>query len=355
MKPWTNMKPWTKMKLKKIFANPTSSVNKVKLNSNKKRVWLLDLPGYGNLGDEAIAVSEVYFLRECCVKHDYDLELFNQSEFEDNFKWYKKHIDKQDIIVLQGGGNLGNAYQHLEDIRKIIIHEFPKNKIVLFPQTYYFEKSNEGIKKAKQTDQVYNHHPNLTLIAREKFSYNKMKKHFPNNKVYLLPDMVLYYPFNKNIGSKNKNLVTFCMRNDTEKSVTNQALQKLYQYFKSKGFEVKTTDTVVDENFDSDIDKAKVAVDNKIEELAKGSLVVTDRLHGMVLSVLGNTNCIVFGNYNYKIKGVYQWLDDIKGVRYLNEDDSIENAIQSLNGVSYRYNQRKFHPEFKKMEKLIFE
>lgn len=53
----------------------------------------------------------------------------------------------KDLLILTGGGNLGNQYPDDERIRRKTIETFPKNKIVLFPQTFFFTQDEDGKKR----------------------------------------------------------------------------------------------------------------------------------------------------------------------------------------------------------------
>ena len=49
----------------------------------------------------------------------------------------------------------------------------------------------------------------------------------------------------------------------------------------------------------------------KRDKFSKAELVITDRLHGMIFSVITKTPCLVFDNKNHKISETYTaWLKD---------------------------------------------
>lgn len=349
-----NMYPWTKAKIKSLNKKRTASTEQLK-NDNRPKVYLLDLPGHGNLGDEAIAVSEYAFLEKYCRKYGYDLLLFNVAEFIPNLYWYKKNIKKNDIILCHGGGNIGDEYDFFEDVRRTIIHEFKDNQIIIFPQTYYFNTTEDAKKSELFGQKIFNQHKDLTIFAREKYSYEKMKKIFNKCNVYLTPDMVLNYPYSAEMNSlKDHKKVLFCMRDDVEASLSETKIKELENNLTKKGYTVKYTDTATDNAFGSDIEGAKKAVDAKIKEFSSAELVLTDRLHGMVLTSLSGTNCIVFTNYNYKVKGVYNWLKDYKGIHFYKGKEDISAIIDSLENETYTYDHGKYSEYFEKMAEIIF-
>jgi len=47
-----------------------------------------------------------------------------------------------------------------------------------------------------------------------------------------------------------------------------------------------------------------------LNDFSSSKLVVTDRLHGMVFAALAGTPCVVMGNCNYKVKGIYNWIEN---------------------------------------------
>ncbi|MDC2839298.1 polysaccharide pyruvyl transferase family protein [Limosilactobacillus mucosae] len=348
--------PWTKYKLESNLRHPNSHAQAIS-TKNKRKVFILDLPEHNNLGDRAIAVSEIHFLKNRADKYNYDLETFDCSEFVDNLSWYLRNITSRDVIVCQGGGNLGDQYLFYEDIRRTIIHEFPNNKIIIFPQTYFFNNNKQGKKQEGLTEKIYNSHTNLTVLAREKISYQKMKEHFYNCKVELVPDMVLKYPFDGQVEKKNPNKAIICMRDDSEKAINNDTREQIQRNLKSMGYEVEYTDTVLPEDkkylgYDYKISKA--LVDNKIRQLSSAQLVITDRLHGMVLTSLSSTNCIIFNNYNYKVRGVYDWLKYNNGLVMFDETMDFNKVVQELDAIHYTYDKNIYNDQFLKIEKLIF-
>lgn len=348
------LSPWTKVKVKSLNKTPTDSIKQLKKNG-KPKIYLLDLPGYGNLGDQAIAVAEVNFLKKYCKLYNYDLLLFNVEEFISNFRWYKKHIKKEDLILCQGGGNMSDEYDFLEDFRRVIIHEFKDNRIIVFPQTYFFSSKNKGVKSEKVGEKIYNSHKNLTLFAREKYSFEKMKKAYPNCDVYLVPDMVLNYPRKETkLKKKDKKKIIFCIRDDVERKIGSRFIENLTKFFIDKGYKVEFTDTITDKDFISDIKNAETVVDNKISQFSEAQVVLTDRLHGMLLTTLSNTNCIVFDNYNYKVKGVYEWVKNYKGIKFYKKDEDIKKNMNILSNIEYRYSPSDYAKYFESMAKVIF-
>ena len=63
---------------------------------------------------------------------------------------------------------------------------------------------------------------------------------------------------------------------------------------------------------------------------ASAKLVITDRLHGMVLSAMTNTPTLAFSNCNYKVKGIYDWISDNTFLAYCDDTTDIEARFAEL-------------------------
>ena len=69
---------------------------------------------------------------------------------------------------------------------------------------------------------------------------------------------------------------------------------------------------------------------DKFKDFQKYELVITDRLHGMVFCAISGTPCIVFGNYNQKVKGTYEWIKNLPYIKYIDSMDNINLEIDNL-------------------------
>lgn len=73
-----------------------------------------------------------------------------------------------DIIVLVGGGNLGNQYLDQRLMRNAAIKTFTKQPIVVFPQSAYYTKDFFGKIALRQDKKVFSTYKNLHIFLREK-------------------------------------------------------------------------------------------------------------------------------------------------------------------------------------------
>lgn len=139
----------------------------------------LDLPYYNNIGDVLIWQGTLDFLKQVPYKCLYATDCKNYN---------KQKLNKETIILLQGGGNWGDLYEDHQEFRKKVIQEFPQNKVIVLPQSIHYQDSNK-----LQTDiAFFKVYPNVTICTRDNQSFELASRCFPNNNVLLVPDMAFH-------------------------------------------------------------------------------------------------------------------------------------------------------------------
>lgn len=82
-----------------------------------KRIFVFELPCFDNLGDHAIAYATKIALDNFCKENtEYKLFVIPSKQIRDDIFSLKKTITAKDIIVCQGGGNMGSLYEFAESI-----------------------------------------------------------------------------------------------------------------------------------------------------------------------------------------------------------------------------------------------
>jgi pyruvyl transferase EpsO len=139
------------------------------------QIVYLDYPVHENVGDLLIMKgTEAYFIdngihvrnRYCCI----------------NFRQTMK-IPEDWIIVCHGGGNFGDLYPQYQQMRERVVQAYPRNRIVVLPQTIHFKSSAEEQRSLR----CFSDHADFHLFVRDEISYEKASKVLTN--VYLAPDM----------------------------------------------------------------------------------------------------------------------------------------------------------------------
>lgn len=313
-----------------------------------KKIVLFGVPTHENIGDAAIVLAEEKFIRDNLKQYEYIRVL--DEEIKERIKEIKKELKDEDVILLHGGGNLGNEYLICEERRRMVIETFPNNKIILMPQSIYFSNDENGKRELEKTKKIYNKHNNLTLIAREKKSFEIMKKIFTNINVILTPDIVMYL---NETQKTERNGVVLAMRKDVEKVLTPEQTEKINKevskYFKEK---ILTDTHLGDVQIYCYI--REKTVKRKLEEIRNAQLVITDRLHGMIFAAITSTPCIALENYNHKIESSFEWLKNQKYIRFLKNLNDLEKAIIELKDKKdCKYNNEFAIKEYKKIIDII--
>lgn len=322
------------------------------IKREEKKIILALAANYGNLGDIAITYAQKKFLEKNFPKYKI-VEVPIDKTYE-NMKSLQKITNKNDIITIIGGGNFGDIYLDIERARQFFIKKFPKNKIICFPQTIDFSNDKKGRKQLKTAIKRYTKHKNLILFAREKKSYKIMKENFRKNKVYLVPDIVL--SLNKQQPIEERKFITLCFRNDKENKINQDEKNKLIKRLKKR-----YRNELIEK--DTHVGNIKIEENNREEYLEdiwstfrKSKIVLTDRLHGMIFSVITGTPCIAFQNSNGKIKETYEaWLNDISQIEMISDDFRSEDIERKISEQILKRNEIKVIEKEKEYKQLIKE
>lgn len=293
----------------------------------KKKCFVFLAADYGNLGDVAITYAQEKFLKEQIP--EYEIVDVPISRTLSHLKAIKNICTTDDIVTIVGGGNMSDLYFDIELLRQMVVKAFPNNRVISFPQTMFFSDSLSGKYLKRQAVKVYSQHINLTITARERWSYYFMQRTFPNCK--LCPDIVM--TLDKREPFAERKGVTFCLRNDAESELTQDFKDKLRAY-------VSSNYIVVD--YDTHIGRGGLSLEERENELNKiwaqfrsSQWVITDRLHGMIFAFITGTPCIVFPNNNYKIEGCYNWIKDC-GYIYFCTQDNYKSFLNKSNNIYFQ-------------------
>ncbi len=288
---------------------------------------LLELPYYNNVGDLLIWKGEETFLQS--IPH----KCLMRSSFH---KFSFPNITESTIILLQGGGNWGDVWSGNKTphgFRRQIVQHYPKNKIIVFPQTVYYNNALDFSADAE----LFGKCKNLTICARDKVSYQLLKSQFTNT-ILLLPDMAFcikddFFSFNQREEKKER--ILYLKRNDCE-------FKDLIQAIPIKGkYDTKDWPCMDKNNYsnrfitfilwkypnffpkwfiNSYFQKIYFhrTINKGIQFVSKYSTIYTTRLHVAILSILLHKKCYIIDNSYGKNKHFYDtWLKDIDDLKLL--------------------------------------
>ena len=320
------------------------------INSQGRRMILLNTPEHGNIGDLAIALAERQFLSTEIP--DYPVLELTNNQCHYFLQKRRTFIRPEDIVLVHGGGYVGTLWIAEERMFRKILKKFAKNKIVVFPQTVYFSEDSRGRRELLRLKNVIDSCKDISLFVRDKISYDYIKSNQIVDKCYLSPDMVMAYRYKREKNNTNNSKVIFCMRNDKEKTTTDSTIQELKRKLIEEGYEILTTDTVVEKVVYQE--KRQEEVDNKLKQLQEGALVITDRLHGMILSSIVGTPCIAMDNISGKVRGGYEWLKNMSYVKCINPEEISVDMIESMSQPKrIEYDADAFIGKFYELKKVL--
>jgi pyruvyl transferase EpsI len=309
-----------------------------------KNFVLLGTPLHSNIGDRAITLAEKNFLYEHFHLRPIITLPFNVSP-------HSLPIYNNSIIIMYGGGNFGDLYLREEEYRRKIFKEYKNIPTILFPQTIFFKDK----KHLEESIKIYSEN-GLKLFAREKNSYENMKFNFLSNEVYATPDIVMNLNYSK--YNRNKSGVLEVMRTDGEKNIDANTLSDINFFLETKFNTINKTDMHSKLPWrEYWVTKDSKLVNDKIQEFKDAKLVVTDRLHGMIFSLITGTPCICFDNLTHKTAGVYEWV--IEGgfdnyIKLVSNYEEFKEAYNNLNlDESYIYHPEKYNKYWDLLKKAI--
>jgi exopolysaccharide biosynthesis predicted pyruvyltransferase EpsI len=312
-----------------------------------KPVALLDFPWHMNSGDSAIWLGELRFLRRNRNRVVYLCDPWSYSPREAE----KRMGDA--MIVIHGGGNFGDLYLENQALRERVAADFPDRRIVQLPQTVWFS-SNGASDRARQ---VLSRHPDLTLMVRDKRSLEFAGRELEMSPV-LCPDMAFALgPLSRprspakevvwlartDIESKGPDVpsdsqveVTDWMDYEQPEASPRVAIRRALQ---GAGQSARTSLGRYHGRLRGALPQGKFLfklhargrLAHGCDLLARGRVVVTDRLHGHILSVLlGIPHVLMDNSYGKNASFYATWTHDLDLVRWANGGDDPVRLAQSL-------------------------
>jgi exopolysaccharide biosynthesis predicted pyruvyltransferase EpsI len=275
------------------------------------RCALLDVPFHGNVGDNAIWLGEQRILRALGARVLYaaNLSAYDPARLAER-------LAGRGTILLHGGGNLGDLWPEHQRVREEVVAAFPDYPIIQLPQSICF-RDPAALRRAKV---VFDRHPNLTLLIRDQNSLDIARNTFRARSI-LCPDMALALGELKRAGRPRLDVLALC-RSDHEsaaralpggdvpwkfqdwvtaprglRSGVWRALRRLHRYHGVLG---KGTGLY---HLYGLLARQRLEYGRRL--LSRARVVVTDRLHGHVLSLLLGIPHVIMDDRYGKTRSFY--------------------------------------------------
>jgi pyruvyl transferase EpsO len=276
----------------------------------RRHAALVDFPNHSNVGDNAIWLGELAWLAEAGVDVRYRCEMKTYDPAA-----LAQALGPDGTIFIHGGGNLGDLWPKHQRLREAVIRDFPDRPIVQLPQTLHFRDRDS----LARTRAVFDGHPDLTLCVRDRASLELAGNEFRATTL-LCPDMAFYLGPLPRLRAPRRDI--FWLRRDdreasgaTEtpsspelavadwlddrRSLPDRARRALrrrpLRWLARTPPMRRTISRFVDASYDW---QAERRLRFGCRLLASGSVVVTDRLHAHILSLLlGIPHVVLDNNY----------------------------------------------------------
>lgn len=285
-----------------------------------KTAYIFGTPMHKNIGDSAILIAEREFLKKCGYINVVEV---SGDEYLGFRKCIRRLLPKNAALFLPGGGNMGDLWLPEENLRREIIADFQEHQIVIFPQTIHYSDTSDGIREQEKSIPYYNCNEKIVIVAREKTSYETMKNLYSKAKILVTPDIVLSMKFTQE--KEKREGILLCFRNDKEKDLTEENIEKMIQKLSVNKYLITRTDTMSEEGITTD--NRERIVRQKLKQFSEAKVVITDRLHGMVFAAITGTPCLVFANNHHKVQGTYEWIRHLDYIEFLENMDGIEQKV----------------------------
>jgi exopolysaccharide biosynthesis predicted pyruvyltransferase EpsI/glycosyltransferase involved in cell wall biosynthesis len=290
----------------------------------RKKSVLIGTPAHDNIGDHAIAQGEYEFIRRYFP--EFELYEINGDQMGEGYDFLQTIVNRDDYIFLCGGGNMGDMYLHEEEIRRRVIEDFPRNKIVILPQTIYFSDTETGRKELTTSAGIYNRHADLTIFTRGAESLAFAEKHFTSGRCFDAPDMAVLLTADYGF---ERDGVLVCIRDlDDESGLDKASHKEIERVCTSFDGAYEKTTNIYREYIPINLRGA--VVNEELKRFARHRAVVTDRLHGVLFAAMTNTPCVAISAATQKIREYAEKFRDVEALFFIDRDISkLEEALGS--------------------------
>lgn len=322
---------------KDIFLYIESSIRLVRqMQSKSNAIFYLGIPAHNNLGDQAQGLCIRTWLKKHFSKYSV-IEIETNALVNTRFSVLsklQKAYKEGDLIVFQSGYTTTDLGGYADEMHRAVISILPNANMIMMPQTIFFKsKENE-----RRTSESYDSAKNLLFIARDKKSYELAQKMFTKIRVELYPDIVTTLIGKQTFNNKREGIL-LCCRDDGEKYYSNKEIDDLRGRLNTIA-EVRMTDTTKDVSAGSMTRQAEKYLHDEITEYSRYKLIITDRYHGTILSLVAGTPVIVIKTTDHKVVTGVDWFKGIYDdyVFYVDKIDDVFEYASMICSRDYEYN-----------------
>ena len=277
----------------------------------------LDPPIHLNVGDLLINLGTERFLADNNRKIDYRFSLLDYKRFQ--------HLIRKDhVLVFHGGGNLGDVWPNHEPLRQALLRAFPDNKAVVLPQTVHVK----NLDRVAEFSGAYREHSDCIIFTRDARSHALVRDQF-KVRTEMMPDLA-HHLWDKAdfpaFAPSSGELVL--LRKDVEAGERDPSIayvdwddlvtrgQYVRHKFLSYSMAFNPLEGLQPGLLNAWYDERDAIIRHCVAKFKGYASVSTDRLHGIILSLLlGKVVNMRDNNYGKLSTYANAWLDGLPAVQ----------------------------------------
>lgn len=317
-----------------------------KLNNFQRKgkvIFYLGIPAHSNLGDLAQGMCIRRWLKKNYPDHQV-VEIETDALVNTYFPLLNRlaqMYQEGDMIVYQSGYTTTDLGGFADEMHRAVMSALPQAKMLMLPQTIYFQKEENK----KRTSYIYNGMKKMLFLARDRVSYGMAKEMFPDIPVRQFPDIVTTLIGNYSFNNERDG-VLLCCRDDGEKFYSDEELQGLINKLE-KTSRVYKTDTTKTGKKDDIVENAEKYILEEIESYSHYKVIITDRYHGTIFSLVAGTPVVIIKTTDHKVITGAEWF---KGVydSHVFVAENLEDAYEIAKKVIETGSSHTLQPYFEK-------
>ena len=334
-----------------VIGHASSEVDRVlgDVLAGVKVAALLDAPTYANVGDNAIWVAQLRWLRARGIRVAYTCDRRTYSA-----RALAARLPADGVILLSGGGSLGDLWPEHQELRERVVADFPARRIVVLPQSLHFESAA----RRERAQRSFDRHPRLTLLLRDVPSLEQAAATFAATTL-LCPDITFTLALSPprtpasgivwlgrwdqearaeaQLVPPTRTDVTVVDWGDEGAAPTRSLRRRVSDslHYRTRAAAIRfprlrrPLAQVLAPAYER---TASHHLERGCALLGRGSVVVTDRLHGHILALLMGMPHVLLDNRTGKVRACYeQWTRTAPNVRWAdNAAEALDHATALL-------------------------
>jgi pyruvyl transferase EpsO len=300
------------------------------------RIALVDFPAHSNVGDSAIwlgALAAVRALGAPAPVYTCDASTYHRDTLA-------RALGDDGLILFTGGGSFGDLWERHLKLRERVVTDFPRHRIVQLPESVHFTRA-ESLARARAT---FDGHERVTILAREEASLAFLQREF-RTPVQLAPDLAFALGALARPAQPSRD-VLWLKRDDKEDRFAGQRPADAVDWIAEPRTPLIAWTDWLREGAERRPWQRPLArrllplaypalarqrLARGLATLAGGKVLVTDRLHGHILSMqLGIPHVVLDNSYGKLHHFVSTWTQRSPFVRCAASPDEAAACARSL-------------------------